>query len=144
MDTEELKESGNAPQSTNQTSLDELQTNDWYMNTKIWIRGNDKSGYAAGIGDYRITDIYEETSQVKELLNRRHWDVIINLIAAMIEAHQQHEEAKIQAAYEKWQKDNKIPTDDQLSTNTVGNSIDEKAAHNRFEKIKDQLSDYDN
>lgn len=141
MDTEDLKESGNAPQSTNQTSLDELQTNDWYMNTKIWVRGNDKSGYAAGIGDYRITDIYEETSQVKELLNRRHWDVIINLIAAMIEAHQQHEETKIQAAYEKWQKDNKIVTNE---PNFHHEHTEAAKQFNEEQKIKDQLSDYNN
>lgn len=82
--TEQLHTQSNAEESTKTTSSLK-QINEEYDESGIYVRGNDETGYAATIGNYRITDIQKTSAEVVDYLNQPDAGLIARIFGALIE-----------------------------------------------------------
>lgn len=59
--------------------------------TPIWIRGNDEFGYAATVGNYRITEIKQTAGEVEEEIRLPSIETICHILDAYICAREEFE-----------------------------------------------------
>lgn len=82
--TEQLHTQTNAEESIKTTSSLK-QINEEYDESGIYVRGNDDTGYAATIGNYRITDIMKTSGEVVNYLNEPDAGLVTKIFGALIE-----------------------------------------------------------
>lgn len=70
-------------------------------NNGIMVVGNDERGYFAGIGNSRISEVYETYQEVEELVEKKDWEIIGAYVAVMIEGYMKikEEQGPIEGKY---------------------------------------------
>lgn len=61
----------------------ELRYDQQWEDTPIWIRGDAEKGYFATMGAHRITEAKETLYEVQDILRRKEWNVILNIVSVM-------------------------------------------------------------
>lgn len=72
-------------QHSQDSSNDQLQYNEEYLDTGIWIRGNETHGYFATAGNHRITEIMDSPDIVRQQLDMTDWSTVITVICILSE-----------------------------------------------------------
>lgn len=71
--------------SKNSDPKDQLVYNEDYMQTGIWIRGSENTGYFATIGNHRVSDIMEDADTVRTQLDSTDWRTLLSVICVLAE-----------------------------------------------------------
>lgn len=87
MGTEQTNTSLNVKEPMSELSSTELkQTNEQFQDSPIFIRGNEKSGYFGTIGQYKMTETYENLYDLITELENPSLALIIRIMTIMIES----------------------------------------------------------
>lgn len=88
---QQKQDMGQVEQSNTHTSAEETHKSNSPFehtaieNTPFICTGNEETGYIARLGDYRLTDKYDTTLQLREALEREHFNIVYRMVAGMLD-----------------------------------------------------------